>query len=144
MGSMTRTKNTTTSAKVKTRKKSITNQSAKAKGRALQKWACERISHLTGLPWGPDECIASREASQHGTDVRLVGPARTLFPYSVECKWQETWDVPGWIRQARANQQPDTDWLLIAKRSRVEPIVVMEASHFFDLMAELREARGDN
>jgi len=115
----------------------ITVQSAKAKGRQLQQWACKMISALTALPWGPDECIASREASQNGTDVRLVGPAKELFPFSVECKWQETWNLPAWIKQAKDNQMPDTDWLLIVKRSRMDPIVVMDAKRFFALLERI-------
>jgi len=116
----------------------ISVQSAKAKGRSLQQWVCKQISAVTGLPWGPDECIASREASQNGTDVRLVGPAKELFPFSVECKWQETWSIPAWIKQAKTNQMPDTDWLLVVKRSRMNPIVVLDAQRFFELVENAR------
>jgi len=112
----------------------ITNASAKAKGRALQKWACQKISELLGIPWGKDELIASREASQSGTDVRLIGEAKRRFPYSVECKSQETWSVPSWIKQAKNNQMEGTDWLLICKRGREKPVVIMDAERFFELL----------
>ncbi len=125
-------------------KRRITRQSAKAKGRSLQQWVCEQISKLVGLPWGPDECIASREASQNGTDVRLIGPALEAFPFSVECKWQETWSIPEWIRQARTNQIPDTDWLLVVKRNYEPAVVVMNAQRFFDLLAHHQGGPGDN
>lgn len=115
----------------------ITTASAKAKGRELQNWTCQKISDLLGIPWGKDECIASREASQTGTDVRLVGLAQTRFPFSVECKWQETWSVPDWIRQARDNEKKGTDWLLVMKKSRMKPVVVMDADAFFRLLGEL-------
>lgn len=114
-------------------KKRIKNASAKAKGRALQQWVCQKISNLLNLPWGKDELIASREASQSGTDVRLIGEARQRFPFSVECKAQETWALPGWIKQAQANQEPGSDWLLFCKRRREKPVVVMDAERFFEL-----------
>lgn len=113
--------------------------SAKAKGRELQKWTCQKISDLIGLAWGPDEMIASREGCQNGTDVRLVGPAKDLFPFSVECKWQETWSVLPWIEQARTNQLPGTDWLLVMKKSRIKPVVVMDAERFFELLKTKKE-----
>lgn len=120
----------------KTPHKRITNASAKSKGRSLQQWACQRISELLNLPWGKDELIASREASQSGTDVRLVGEAKVRFPYSVECKWQESWALPAWVKQARSNQAEGTNWLLIIKKSHMNPLVVMDAEQFFKLLKE--------
>lgn len=78
--------------------------------------------------------IASREASQTGTDVRLIGEAKERFPFSVECKYQETWSLPAWIKQARANQSEGTEWLLVVKKNRVDPVVVMDAEVFFKLI----------
>lgn len=118
-------------------KRRIKTASAKAKGRALQQWTCQKISELLGLPWGKDELIASREASQAGTDIRLIGEAQKRFPYSVECKSQETWALPAWIKQAQNNQIEGTDWLLVCKRRREKPVVVMDAERFFDLLKEL-------
>ena len=39
-----------------------------------------------------------------GQDVRLVGEAKKRFPFSIECKWQESWSLPSWIKQAKENQ----------------------------------------
>lgn len=116
------------------KKKKISTSSAKAKGRNLQKWTCEKISEILNLPWGKDELIASREASQTGTDIRLIGEAKERFPFSVECKNQETWALPAWIKQAQDNQMEGTDWLLIIKRNRLKPIAVMDAERFFELL----------
>jgi hypothetical protein len=123
--------------RTKVHKKRITNSSAKAKGRSLQQWTCKKISELLGIPWGKDELIASREASQTGTDVRLVGEAKERFPFSVECKWQESWSVPSWIRQAKSNQAKGTDWLLICKRSRENPVAIVDAERFFELLKKM-------
>lgn len=112
----------------------IKPSSAKAKGRHLQQWACEKVSQLLGIPWGKDELIACREMGQPGTDVRLIGEAQERFPFSVECKWQEAWSLPTWIRQAQANQKPGTDWLLVVKKNRLRPVIVMDAERFFALL----------
>ena len=112
----------------------ISVSARKSKGRRLQQWCCERIARIVGIEWGPDEEIASREMGQAGTDVRLSPRVRKLFPFSVECKWQESWSVPEFIRQARANRMPDTDWLLILRRSREREIAVIDAELFFWLI----------
>lgn len=109
-------------------------KSRKAKGRKLQQWVAQKVSLLINLPCGPDEQIASREMGQGGCDVRLIGEARTLFPWSIECKNQESWAVHKWIQQAQDNQMPGTDWLLIAKRNRTEAVVVLDADVFFSLL----------
>ncbi len=115
----------------------IKNSSAKAKGRSLQQWACCKISELLGLPWGKDEMIAPREGAQSGTDVRLIGEALSRFPFSVECKAQESWHLSAWIKQARDNCMQGTDWLLICKKRRQQPVVVMDAERFFDLLRRI-------
>jgi len=116
--------------------------SAKNKGRRLQQWACQQISELTGFPWGrgdEDAPISSRPMGQSGTDVRLESQVLKEFPWSVECKYQETWSVPAWIKQAQANQKPGTDWLLIIKRNRTEPVVVLNGWRFFEILQEYGE-----
>lgn len=82
--------------------------------------------------------IASREMGQPGTDVRLIGEAKERFPFSVECKNQEVWSVPAWIEQAKSNQAPGTDWLLVLKKNRIPPVVIMDAERFFTLLKRLR------
>lgn len=125
-------------------KKKISTASAKAKGRALQQWVCQQISDLLGIPWGKDALIASREMGQSGTDVRLIGKAQEEFPFSVECKWQESWSIPAWIKQAKENQKEGTNWLLFVKRSRQAPIVIMDAEQFFKLLGRIRDAEKSN
>jgi hypothetical protein len=119
-------------------KRKISISSAKAKGRNLQQWTCKKISELLNIPWGKDELIASREMGQPGTDVKLVGEAQERFPFSVECKWQESWSVPTWIKQAQENQKAGTDWLLVLKKNRIKPVVVMDGERFFELLRRAR------
>jgi len=115
-------------------KKRITTASAKAKGRNLQQYICQKISDLLNIPWGKDALIASREMGQSGVDVRLIGEALRRFPFSVECKAQETWSVPAWVEQAKGNQIAGTDWLLVMKKNHMKPIVAMDADRFFELL----------
>ena len=119
-------------------------QSAKAKGRRLQQWACKQISQITGYEWGSsgdDKPIESRPMGQSGTDVRMESQVRKMFPFSVECKAQESWGVHSWIDQARANQEEGTDWLVVAKRSRQKPVVIMDAERFFEIYKQIIESK---
>lgn len=116
-------------------------RSAKNKGARLQKWVAERVSKLLGIPCGKDELISSREMGQSGTDVRLMGEAKKLFKYSIECKNCESWAIPKWIKQTKANQTRGTDWLLFIKKNRHEEIVVMNAEVFFKIQNELIKLR---
>ena len=123
----------------KRKKRKISVQAGKAKGRRLQQWAAKWISVITNIPWGKDELIASREMGQSGVDVRLIGEARKLFPFSVECKNCEKWSIHDWIKQAQDNQMPKTEWLLIAKRNHTDPVAIMDADKFMAIIGNLLE-----
>ncbi len=112
---------------------SITPKSRKAKGRRLQNWAAKKVSKLLNIPWGKDKDIQGREMGQSGVDVKLYGEALKLFPFSIECKSQETWSVPAWVRQAQDNEKEGTHWLLICKKNREKPIIILDADVFFKL-----------
>ena len=115
--------------------------SAKAKGRRLQDWTCQQISKLLKIPWGRDEHIAPREMGQSGTDVRLVGRAKRMFPFSVECKYQEKWKVHEWIKQAKENKEKKTDWLLVCRKNRMDAVIIMDAKAFFKLLRKVKRKR---
>ena len=115
-------------------------RSAKAKGRNLQNWVAKKISCLLGIPFAnqDDEAlIASRQMGQAGTDVILRGEALKKFPFSIECKSCEQWNIPAFIKQAKKNTIKGTNWLLFLKRKSLKsPIVVLDANLFFILMEE--------
>jgi len=118
------------------KKKRITPQSAKAKGRNLQQYVCQKISDITGESWGSsgEDCpIESRPMGQSGTDVRMESHVLKMFPYSVECKAQESWNLHEFIKQAQTNILPDTDWLLVCKKSRENPVVILSREGFYYL-----------
>lgn len=124
------------------KKKSISIASRKAKGRELQNWTAKKIAELIGCEWGPDELVSPRPMGQSGVDVALIGEAFESFPWSIECKRTEKLDLYGSIKQAKENQKPGTDWLLIARRSRNDPIVVLDADVFFDLLRLIKGKKG--
>lgn len=109
------------------------SRSRKAKGRRLQQWVAEKISILTGIDCGKDCDIESREMGQAGVDVKLYGVAKDMFPFSIECKNAESWKIHKWIEQAQDNTAPETEWLLVCKRNRRDPVIVMDADAFFKL-----------
>ena len=122
-------------------KKRITPQSAKAKARRLQSWVAKQIAKVTGFPCGKDKPVEPRPMGQSGPDVRLEGQVLKVFPFTVECKWQETWAIPAWIRQVKKNQMEGTDWLLFCKKNRERAVVVMDAERFFDLFLRDEEIK---
>ena len=122
-------------------KKRITVSSAKGKGRRLQHWTAKKISELLDMPWGYDEVISPREMGQAGTDIRLVADAKELFPWSIEAKNTETWSVPAFIKQAKDNQLPGTDWLVVMTKNHHENIVVLDAEVFFDILRLMRGSK---
>jgi hypothetical protein len=111
--------------------------SAKAKGRRLQQWMAQKISSMTGIPCGKDELIETREMGQAGVDVKLIGVAREKFPFSIECKNQESWSVPAYVKQAKQNIMLGTDWLLVMQRKDMDPVVCMDAGAFMKLMKHI-------
>ena len=128
--------------KKKFEKPAILTSSAKGKGRNCQNWTAKKISELLNMPWGKDEVIAPREMGQSGVDIRLVADAKEQFPWSVECKWSEKWNVHNFIRQAKDNQKNSTDWLLILKKNRGDYVAVLDAEVFFDLLRLIKGKKG--
>lgn len=125
-------------------KKRISVSSAKSKGRGLQQWLARKISEFTGLPWGKDEEISSREMGQSGPDIRMSSTARMMFPFTAECKSGNHWNLPAAIKQCRANLYPFTDWLVCLDRpsihpnERILPIIILSGERFFEIIT--REA----
>jgi Zn ribbon nucleic-acid-binding protein len=119
------------------KKKKISTASCKDKGRRLQKWIEQQISSVTGIPCGKDQCIQSREMGQRGVDIKLIGQALKKYPFSIEAKNQEAWSLSVFIKQAKDNQLPNTDWQLFLKKNRHEEIVIMDAAVWFEIWREM-------
>ena len=106
-------------------------QSAKAKGRNLQKWMrdliLENFSHLE------EDDVRSTSMGCSGEDLQLSPAARRSFPYSVEAKNCERLNVWGAYEQAAANSGKHEP-LLVMKKNHKKPLVVLDAEAFMDLV----------
>ena len=78
-------------------------QSAKAKGRNLQKWVREQL--IEQLEIHPED-IESRSMGAGGEDLIMARAARAKFPFSIECKNVEKLNVWEAYEQAKANAIP--------------------------------------
>ena len=110
--------------------------SRKGKGRNLQKFVCEKISEFTGIPYGntDEHLIRSREMGQQGVDVILLGEARKKFPFSIECKNTETFQMYKTIEQAKANVKDGDMWMIIHKKNNSDPVVLMDFNDFLTFL----------
>ena len=117
-------------------------QSAKAKGRRLQQFVCRKLSEITGIPFKQDGDIDNRPMGQGGTDVILRGKAAKLLKYDFECKSQESWSVHEYIKQAKQNTKKGNDWVLVCKRNRETPVVILDAETFFNLIKKILTLEG--
>ena len=109
-------------------------QSAKAKGRNLQKWVRDLL--LENFPTLEPDDVRSTSMGCGGEDLQLSPAARRLFGYSVECKNVERLNVYDAYEQASANSG-DHEPLLIMKKNRKKPLVVLDAEHFVELIKKL-------
>ena len=104
-------------------------QSAKAKGRKLQKWFTELL--IERLKLDKDD-LESRPMGSQGENIIMGKESRTKFPYSIECKNVERLNVWDAYSQAEANCKT-YEPLVVIKRNRSKPLVVVDAEHFIEL-----------
>ena len=109
-------------------------QSAKAKGRNLQKWTRDLI--LENFPDLEPDDVRSTSMGCGGEDIQLSPAARKKFGFSIECKCQERLNVWDAYDQAIANSG-DYEPLLVMKKNRKKPLVVMDAEAFIRLFKSL-------
>lgn len=126
--------------KLERAEKRITTSSAKAKGRNLQYWVCERLSKLFNVEYNQSDdnsLIQSRPMGQHGTDIIIRGELEKKFPFDIECKAQESLSIPNWVNQAKTNCKNNHKWLLVFKKKSisVEPMVIMDWYTFENLLS---------
>jgi len=107
-------------------------QSRKAKGRRLQQQFMQLL--IEKLDIDPED-IESRAMGSGGEDLIMSKAARTKFPYSIECKNQESLNIWKAWEQANGNKglyEP----LVVIKKNGVKPLVVLDAENFLDMIKE--------
>jgi hypothetical protein len=107
-------------------------RSAKHKGRRFQQAVRKVI--LEQFPQLKDYDVKVVFRSEAGTDIKLSSVARSVFPYSVECKNVERLNIWGALSQAQSNTAAGTTPLLIFGRNRAEPHVAMKLKEFMKLL----------
>jgi hypothetical protein len=109
-------------------------QSAKAKGRNLQKWVRDQL--IEQLDVHPED-IESRSMGAGGEDLIMARAARSKFPFSIECKNVEKLNVWEAYDQAKANSG-DYEPIVVMKKNHKKPLVVVDAEYFIKLFGELK------
>ena len=104
-------------------------QSAKAKGRRLQQWFRDLLVSKLGIH---KEDIESRSMGAGGEDLIMARSARQKFPYSIECKNQESINVWKSYEQAQENSK-DYEPVVVLKRNNTKPLVLVDAEYFVKL-----------
>ena len=107
-------------------------QSAKSKGRRLQKWFRELLIEKLSIH---EEDIESRSMGAGGEDLIMARAAREKFPYSIECKNQEKVNIWSAMKQSRENwgkYEP----IVVLKKNNEKPLVLLDAEYFVKLHNE--------
>lgn len=107
-------------------------QSAKAKGRNLQKWVVSTVLRL--FPVLTPRDVRSTSMGASGTDILLSQTASTLVPLAIECKNQEKLkQVYDMYDQATTGEGEP---VIVMKMNRRTPLAVVDAEYFFNLVKE--------
>ena len=104
-------------------------QSKKAKGRRLQQWVSDLL--IEKLEVHPED-IESRSMGAGGEDLIMSRSAREKFPYSIECKNQESLNIWKSYEQAQQNSG-NYEPIVVLKRNNVKPLVLVDADYFVEL-----------
>ena len=108
-------------------------QSAKAKGRRFQQWVRDQLIEELGVH---PEDIESRSMGAGGEDLIMARAAREKFPYSIECKNQESLNIWKSYEQAEGNSG-EHEPVVFIKRNNQKPLVVVDAEYFVKLHSTL-------
>ena len=106
--------------------------SAKAKGRALQKWVVAEL--LKRYPQLTDKDLRSCPMGSHGEDVVMSQFAKDELPATFECKSLAKIAVYNYYEQCK--KHGDGEPIVIIKQNGCAPLAVIDAELLFDLMAE--------
>ena len=107
----------------------MNTSSKKAKGRRLQKWVREVLIEKLKIH---EEDIESRSMGAGGEDLIMARAAREKFPYSIECKNQESVNIWKSYEQAQENSG-NYEPIVVLKRNNTKPLVLVDADYFVKL-----------
>lgn len=113
-----------------------TVQSRKAKGKNFQKEIVQAILEM--FPTLEPDDVQNRSMGAQGEDIMLSPKARKLLPISIEAKCQESLNFWQAFKQAESNAKTYIP-ILIARRNRTKPLVVMDLTAFLWIMSKNNE-----
>ena len=102
---------------------------SKAKGRRFQQWVRDKLIEVLNIH---PEDIESRSMGAGGEDLIMSRSAREKFPYSIECKNQESLNIWKSYEQAQQNSG-NYEPIVVIKRNNVKPLVLVDADYFVEL-----------
>ena len=109
-------------------------RSAKNKGKRLQNKIRDLILEKFNNILEQDD-VRSITMGDSGEDILLSPVARRLFPFSVECKAQESLSIWSALQQAESNAGKHIP-LVIFKRNRSKTYAVLEFEELLKLLDE--------
>lgn len=115
-------------------------RSAKAKGKRLQNWTRDLILEI--FPSLEPDDVRSTTMGDSGEDVQLSPAARRWVPFQIECKNRSQMSV--FKDYAQAQEHGKHEPLVVIKQDNSEPLVVMDAKAFFQMLKEKNNNNGNN
>lgn len=107
--------------------------SKKAKGRVLQQLVRNLFrEQFNGVLENGD--IESRQMGGAGEDICLSPSAKKLIPFDIECKNQENISIWSAIEQAENNSTSDRIPMVVFKKNRKQPYVIVSLDNFMKLV----------
>jgi hypothetical protein len=97
------------------RKVAVKTRSAKAKGRRLQNLVAQRIREVFGAS---ELDVKPQLMGGTGVDIQLSSDMAKRFPFSVECKNQESLNIWAALKQASDNAVESTAPVVVFTRNR--------------------------
>ncbi len=114
----------------------IKTQSAKAKGRELQKKVVKFLRDLH--PTFRADDFKSTSMGAGGEDVQISPFARDRLPISIECKSYARVGIFKWYKQCKDNAG-DNEPHLVVKQNHSKPLVCVDAEYYFNLHKKIME-----
>ena len=107
-------------------------RSAKNKGKKLQNLVRDKLRERFPM-W--KDYIKSTTMGESGVDIQIVGDARTVIPYAIECKSRKSIAVYKDFEQAKRHALNGNILypLLVIKQNASKPLAVIDLDVFLDL-----------
>jgi hypothetical protein len=108
----------------------MTPQSAKAKGRNLQKLVAKKLRE--SFPQFTELDITSTSMGVSGEDVRLSQPAKNLLKIQVECKNRAK--IAVFQDYAQALTHGNAEPVVVLKQNHSKPLVLIDLDYYIKLL----------